>query len=261
MSDILKQVAQIDQEIEALQKQLLEAKQKQKTAHEKALLEVCPFASMERRERFIPLSATQAIVAPYLSMQPPHTPSGLPRWVARGQQVRFRRGVMETIREGTIDQPAYEALSEEMRALTREQMVENTKGQALTGAGKPLKLTERQLRMFLGLADTIERGAKFNLNGTKEGQRLPGSIWDSQSATQQIWLGMVKRGVLVLASGNPEDDYRVWRVNPGPRFVEAVDLLLDSEWLKPGTIARERALDAFRPSTPKPSAPGKRLRT
>jgi hypothetical protein len=259
MSNILGLVAKNDADVARLEKELTQAKVDRRVLHEKALKEICPFAALQRNEVFIPIGATQAIVNATLSVQPPHTPGGPYRWEARGKQVRFRLGVMESVREGSIDQPAYEALPEEVRALTLADMVENTKQQALTGVNKPLKLTERQLSMFAGLGNNNER-LKFNTQGVEGGQRLPSAIWDSQSSTQQIWRTLIKRGVLTLVSGNAEHTHSSWMVNPGPRFEEAVSLLLDTDVLKRGSIAYDHAHNAFRPGQAKPSAPARRLR-
>ena len=259
MSDILNQVKHLDAEVARLDEELGQAKAKRRDLEAKALEQICPFAKTPRNERFIPINKTQAIIGANLFIRPPHTKDGSYRWEARGKLVRFRLGVAEGVREETIDQPAYEALPEELRALTRESMVENTKEQALTGANKPLKLTERQLHMFSGLGDNNER-LHFNIQGVEGGQRLPSGIWDSQSSTQQIWLTMLKRGVLTLVGGNPEGSYSSWKVNPGPRFEEAVALLLDTDVLSRGSASYANALKAFRPGQAAPTAPPRRLR-
>lgn len=259
MSTIFEQVKQNDDELVRLEKALAQAKTERRALHEKALKETCPFATLPRAEVFIPLGPTQAIIGATFSIQPPHTPGGSYRWEARGKQVRFRLGIMEGVREGAIDQPAYEALPEDVRALTRQDMVEKTKEQALTGASKPLKLTERQLSMFALLGCNNERRV-FNTQDVEGGQRLPSAIWDSQSSTHQIWRTLIKRGVLTLVSGNAEHTNSSWMVNPGPRFEEAVSLLLDTDVLKRGSIAYDQAHNAFRPGQAQPSAPARRLR-
>lgn len=260
MSDLLAKFKQANDEVLRLEDALETAKVTRREAHEKALEVICPFAKVPRLERFIPISATQAILGAHLSIRPPHVPGGPVRWEARGKQVRFRLGVTEGIREGTIDQPAYEALPEAVRSLTRAQMVDNTKEQSLTGMNAPLKLTERQLSMFAGLGDNNER-IRFNIQGVEGGQSLPHAIWDSQSSTLQIWRTLIKRGVLTLVSGNPEGAYSGWKVNPGPRFEEAVDLLLGGDVYSRNSAAYEGALKAFRPGQPPPSAPPRRLRS
>lgn len=58
---------------------------------------------------------------------------------------------------------------------------------------------------------------------------------------------MLKRGVLELVEGNASDNYMAWRVNPGPRFQEAVSLLFDTGFLKEGSLAYEGAVKTLRP--------------
>lgn len=241
MSQILSQVVNADLEVARLRKALSDAINQQDTVHQVALLEICPFASQSRRERFIPISATQAIINPLLSIEPPHVPGGAPRWVATGTQVRLRLGTMETIREGSIDGPAYDALSDDVKALTLAEMTEQSRKQRMTGEGKPLKLTNRQLSMFSGLSNNA-----FDIFGKEGGQLLPSTIWDSDSSTQQIWLALIKRGVLTLVSGDLEKNRNTWRVNPGPRFEEAATLLLEGDTFKRGSYAYEHAQEFFK---------------
>lgn len=241
MQRILAEVINANTEVDRLRRELDQATFHQNKVHEAALLAICPFASQSRRERFIPISATQAITNPVLSIAPPHVPGGLPRWVATGSQVRFRMGTMETIREGSIDGPAYDALPEHVKALTLAEMTERSREQRMTGEGKPLKLTTRQLSMFSGLSNNA-----FDISGKEGGQLLPSTVWDSDSSTQQIWIALIKRGVLTLVSGNLESNRNTWRVNPGPRFEEAITLLLEGDTFKRGSYAYEHAQAFFK---------------
>lgn len=51
--------------------------------------------------------------------------------------------------------------------------------------------------------------------------------------------------------------YTTWRVNPGPRFDEAVSLLLDGKSLARGSLAYKKAWEILRPNQKAPSGPEK----
>lgn len=259
--DLLQQVAENHALVQRLENELGLAKRQQRDLHLQALEAVCPFAKQERNLRFIPLSANRALIHPTLAMRPGHVPGQPPIWQATGQEVRFRLGRVENIRQTTLDQPAFEALPENVKTLTFQDMVGASQAQKLVGMDKPLKLTERQLKMFAHLAGAIsERIPAFNPQGVEGGQPLPSGIWGSMTDTLEIWRAMAKRGVLEIVQGNEQSSFHQYRVNPGPRFEEAVDLLLTSDILPRGSVAYRKVMEAFRPGQEPPSAPPKRLR-
>lgn len=130
--------------------------------------------------------------------------------------------------------------------------------EAPIGMDKPLKLSERQMSMFMLLSRSdMTRTRPFKHR--QEGQPLPSNQWDSHSATVDIWRSLVRRGVLHLVSGNA---FREWKVNPGPRFQEAIDLLLAApDFLPEGAPARTSLMELRNgtaqgaPATTPPKAP------
>ena len=259
--DLLQQVAENNALVQRLENELGLAKRQQWELHAQALKAVCPFAQQDREKRFIPLGPTRALLKPVLAMRPGHVPGQLPIWEATGQEVRFRLGRVENIRQTSIDQPAFEALPDDIKALTRQAMLEQSQEQKLVGMDKPLKLTDRQLRMFSNLAGAMsERIPAFNPKGVEGGQPLPSGVWGSMTDTLEIWRAMAKRGVLEIVQGNEQSSFHQYRVNPGPRFEEAVDLLLTSDILPRGSVAYRKVMEAFRPGQEPPSEPPKRLR-
>jgi hypothetical protein len=258
---LLQQVAQNDALVNRLQAELDTAKRQQWELHAQALKAVCPFAQQDREKRFIPLGPTRALLKPVLAMRPGHVPGQPPIWQATGQEVRFRLGRVENIRQTSLDQPAFEALPEDVKTLTFQDMVSASQAQKLVGMDKPLKLTERQLQMFANLAGAIsERIPAFNPQGVEGGQPLPSGIWGSMTDTLEIWRAMAKRGVLEIVQGNEQSSFHQYRVNPGPRFEEAVDLFLTSDILPRDSVAYRKVMEAFRPGQEPPSSPPKRLR-
>lgn len=104
---------------------------------------------------------------------------------------------------------------------------------------KPLKLSERQMLMFATLA-RMEQTGQLRFKPREHGQQLPHSQWESYTATVDIWRSLVRRGVLTLVSGQA---FAEWKVNPGPRFQEAIDLSLSTPGLCPeGSHSREALL-------------------
>lgn len=204
---------------------------------------VCP--EIVRQSRFVPLTKTTALIVHRIEMSQPLTPNRLPHWTAYGSKVRFRVGNQEAIGPGSIEQPVYEALPEDVKSLDRAGMVESSREQKLTGMDKPLKVTARQGWMLSMLATNNER-LHFSASPVEEGQRLPSGIWDSVSSTQSIWTAMVKRGVLVMVKGQLSDRWSQWRVNPGPRFQEAVEIV-GQQLAKdcPGSMVTESFQRAF----------------
>lgn len=257
---LLQDVVEVDAQVLRLEAELGEARRRQRELHHQALAAVCPFAAQAREERFVPLGPTRALVRPELSMRPPHVAGGVPLWEARGQEVRFRLGRVEAVRHTVVDQAAFEALPDDVRALTFEAMQAASLDQVLVGMDRPLKLTARQLTLFAGLADMgMEGRANFNPQGVEGGQRLPGGVWNSMTDTTDIWRALVKRGVLDLVSGG-EASFQQYRVNPGPRFDEAVEMLLASDVLNRDSLVYQKVLEAFRPGQAAPAAAPKRLR-
>lgn len=218
---------------------------------------VCP--EIVRQSRFVPLTKTTALIVHRIEMSRPLTPNRLPHWTAYGAKVRFRMGHQEAIGPGSIEQPLYEALPEDVKSLGRADMVDSSREQKLTGMDKPLKITARQGSMLSMLATNNER-LHFSASPVEEGQRLPSGIWDSVSSTQSIWTAMVKRGVLVMVKGQLSDRWSLWRVNPGPRFREAIDIVaqqLAKDY--PGSMATESFQRAFGcPAATASTAPAKR---
>ena len=195
------------------------------------------------------------------TMRPPHVEGGKPHWHAEGQEVRFRMGNPEKVRRSTIDQPAFEALPADVQALIFDDMASASMEKGITGENKALKLTERQLKMFSMIATMPMLGQKpFRLEGVEGGQRLPGgATWDgSVVTTNLIWTALVKRGVFDLVDGY--GSYQHWRVNPGPRFEQAVNLLLESDVFPRDSTAYRDALAFFRPGQEAPKSAPKRLR-
>lgn len=120
--------------------------------------------------------------------------------------------------------------------------------EAPIGLDKPLKLSERQTSMFL-LLSRMDHAGQQPFKHRENGQPLPHAQWDSYSATVDIWRGLLRRGVLTLVSGL---NFTEWKVNPGPRFEEAIDLALNTpSALAEGSFARQAVLEAFR-SIPTP---------
>ena len=224
---LLDKVSQNDALVERLERELRQARSEQRQLHAAALKEICPFNTSPNPpadQRFIPLGPTQALLNPVFHIRSAGTPNGLPVWEASGQEVRFRLGRPERVRQSTIDQTAFDALPEEVRSMTYAAMVERTSQQYLIGMDKPLKLTPRQLEMFTGLAHMESYGkSAFDPLGKDGGQRLPHGIWGSVASTLEIWRAMVKRGVFILVDGDPTISSN-WLVNPGPRFQEAVQM-------------------------------------
>lgn len=224
---LLDQVSQNDALVERLERELRQARSEQRQLHEAALKEICPFDTSRRppeEQRFIPLGPTQALLNPVFQIRSAGTPNGIPVWEASGQEVRFRLGRPERVRQSSIDQTAFEALPEEVRSMTYAAMVERTARQDLVGMDKPLKLTPRQLEMFTGLAHMASYGKPaFDPLGKDGGQRLPHGVWGSVASTLEIWRAMVKRGVFILVDGDPTISAN-WLVNPGPRFQEAIEM-------------------------------------
>ena len=207
------------------------------------------------QERFIPLSPTTGLAVHRVEMRPPLVEGQAPYWAAIGHKVRFRVGSEEAVGPFTLEQPAYEALSEDVRNLTRQAQRAASKEQKLTGINAPLKLTDRQCEMFALLVNNNERLA-FSSAAVDGGQRLPSAIWDSQSSTQAIWSAMVKRGVLEIVQGTLSDPYSKWRVNPGPRFPDAVVLVAKHlHGLRPNVPATRQFYEKFGLKPPSPAAP------
>jgi hypothetical protein len=191
-----------------------------------ALQRICPFYSVPHSDRLIPLAQDRALVMPSLSLhfhQNPEDPNERPYWKASGQEVAFLMGRRQKIGKREITQAEFEALPAEIRSLTAEQMAEVD--EPLIGMDKPLRLSSRQMKIFTHLA-TMPQSGQPAFQFQEKGQALPRAHLDSYSTTVDIWRSLVRRGVLTVVSGQ---HFGQWKVNPGPRFLEAIDLILVAE--------------------------------
>lgn len=241
-SDLLTRLADQHATVQRLETETRVARRDLSDIEQAALKAVCPFADTPFEKRFVPLSHTRALINVSLRMRLAQTPGQLPVWEARGQEVRFRLGRAEPLRQSTIDQPTFEALPESVKALTSEQMYQTSLERELIGMDKPLKLSERQQRMFSELAQMslTSNVSPFDPRGVEGGQPLPSGIWGSRPDTNSIWQALCKRGVLTMVSGEETGSFTFYRVNPGPRFQEAVQIVLNSPHFNAGSVLIEQ---------------------
>lgn len=250
MSDLLRQATDAHHLAARLAQEHARAVQTLRQTEQVVMEQICPFHTQPYPKRFIPLDTDRALISPSLSLEFPEDPTQPPFWKAHGQEVVFRLGGPQKTRQLALTQAEFEALPLSVRQLTAHEMTQVT--EAPIGLDKPLKLSERQMSMFL-LLSRMDHAGQQPFQHRENGQSLPHAQWDSHSATVDIWRGLLRRGVLTLVSGQA---FAEWKVNPGPRFEEAIDLALNTPGvLTEGSFARQAVLEAFRSTLTPRTAP------
>lgn len=208
-------LASSQDQVKLAQQKLEAAKALQQKLRREALDALCPFDAGMR----IALSKAQFFKVHVRSLIGDEE-SGLVQWKLEGAIYRIING-RDVLHEdnATLDQEAYEALSEDVRNLTATEQKVWTAKKAARVAAKPLKLTLKQRTLF---KLCLSGAGRVNLIAG----RIPtGARLETVNITQQQWKELVLKGVLCLVDGDLARPFQTWKVKVGPRYQEACDLV------------------------------------
>lgn len=167
------------------------------------------------------------------------------RWSVEGPRVSFKDGVITRGQTVTVEQAAYEALPDAVKAQTRDSI--RAASALVVNLDKPLSWTEPVTSLF----DHLEQ--RFQGTPPDASVALPSPVWNNDSQTRRIYLGLVKQGVIELAphpggkETTPSTMLNRWYVRRGPRYDAFVEAIGQERTHKLAQAQAERSARTRRP--------------